>query len=100
MKVWAKVLNQHRITEQAVREFPARPSDAQGWGKALTELVKPLDLACPVLLAKHVQELSRFNRTWFSQADFIESVSFDRLEIEIFPEKKKEKQVEYVFGDE
>lgn len=100
MKIWAKILKQHKIINEAVREFPARPLDAAGWMPVLTELAKPLDLACPVLLAKHVQELARFNRTFFSPADFIESVSFDRFEIEIFPEKKKEKQIEYIFGDD
>jgi hypothetical protein len=100
VKIWAKVLKQHKIIHEAVREFPARPSDASGWIPVLTELAKPLDLACPVLLKKHVQELARFNRTSFSPADFIESVSFDRFEIEIFPEKKKETRVKYVFDDD
>ncbi len=100
MKIWAKILKQHKIIKEAVREFPARPSDAQGWLFVLTELAKPLDLACPVLLKKHEQELARFNRTTFSQMDFIESVSFDRFEVEIFPEKRKDKHVEYRFGDD
>ena len=88
MKIWAKVLKHHKIVQEAVREFPARPFDAEGWGRLITELVKPLDLASPVLLNKHVEELARFNRTWFTQADFIESIAFDRFELEIFPEKK------------
>ena len=100
MKIWAKTLKQHKITKEAVREFPARPSDAEGWNRILAELTKPLDLACPVLLDKHVQELARFNRTVFAQSDFIESVSFDKFELEIFPEKKKEKQGPYLFGDD
>lgn len=100
MKIWAKVLKQHKIIQEAVREFPARPSDAEGWGKVLVELVKPLDLASPVLLNKHVKELAQFQRTVFSQADFIEHVSFDRFEIEIFPEKKKDKTFDYIYGDE
>ncbi len=100
MKIWAKVLKNHKIVNEAVREFSlARPSDAEGWNAVMTELVKPLDLACPVLLKKHVQELARFSRTVFTQADFMESISFDKLEIEIFPEKKKETRVEYVFRD-
>jgi hypothetical protein len=100
VKIWAKVLKHHKIVQEAVREFPARPFDAAGWGPVLVELVKPLDLASPVLLEKHVQELARFNRTWFSAADFIESVSFDRFELEIFPEKKKDRTVEYIYGDD
>lgn len=101
MKLWAKVHKQHKIIQEAVREFSlARPSDAEGWNRILVDLCKPLDLACPVLLNKHVQELAQFNRTVFTPGDFMESVSFDRFEIEIIPEKKKEKKVEYVFFDE
>ena len=85
---------------EAVREYPARPSDAEDWGRMIADIAKPLDLACPVLLNKHVQELARFNRTWFTQADFIESISFDRFELEIFPDKKKDKAVEYLFGED
>ena len=99
MKIWAKVIQNHKIVNEAVREFDsARPSDAEGWRPVIVELCKPLDLACPVLLKKHVAELQRFSRTVFSRADFIESVSFDHFELEIFPEKKKEKRAEYIFG--
>ncbi len=101
MKIWAKIIKNHKIINEAVREFAsARPSDAEGWHPVLTELCKPMDLACPVLLEKHVSELQRFSRTVFSQADFIETISFDRFEVEIFPEKKKETKVEYLFGDD
>ena len=100
MRIWAKILKHHKIMQEAVREYPARPLDAQDWSRLIADIAKPLDLACPVLLEKHVQELFRFNRTWFTQADFIESVSFDRFELEIFPEKKKDRQVEYLYGDD
>ena len=100
VKIWAKVLKHHKIIQEAVREFPARPSDAEAWSRLISEIAKPLDLACPVLLAKHVQELARFDRTWFTQADFIESIPFDRFELEIFPEKKKDRTVAYVFEDD
>ena len=100
MKLWAKVHKQHKIIQEAVREFSlARPSDAEGWNRVLVDLCKPLDLACPVLLNKHVQELAQFSRTVFSQSDFMENVSFDRFEIEIFPEKKKDTKVEYIIND-
>ncbi len=101
VKIWAKIIKNHKIINEAVREFSlARPSDAEGWNRILVDLCKPLDLACPVLLQKHVQELGHFSRTVFSGGDFIESVSFDHFEIEIFPEKKKETRAEYVFGND
>lgn len=99
MRVWAKVYRQHKIMKDVVREFPtpARALDSEDWRSMLIELAKPLDLACPILLEKHINELRRFRRTVFVPTDFIESVAFDRFEVELFPEKKQEKNVEYVF---
>lgn len=98
MRIWAKVHKEHKIIDQVVREFAsARPASVDAWAAVITQLVKPLDLACPVLLQKHVRELAQFSRTVFLPADFMESVSFDRFEIEIFPEKKKETHVSYSF---
>ncbi len=100
MKIWAKVIQHHKIQQDAVQEFTsARPSDADGWMPVITELCKPLDVAVPVLLPKHVNELRQFSRTVFKPQDFMESVSFDSFEIEIFPEKKKESRVTYSFDN-
>lgn len=88
MRIWAKVIRAQRIADDLVREFGARPSDAEGWNAVLTELCKPLDLSRPVLLQKHVRDLAQFGRVVFRPADFMESVSFDRFELEIFSEKK------------
>lgn len=101
MRIWAKTIKHHKIINEAVQEFDsARPSDVEGWRPIVVALCKPLDLECPVILDKHVAELQRFSRTVFSQSDFIDSVLFDHFELEIFPEKKKESRVEYVFGDD
>ncbi len=90
MRIWAKVIENQKIVREAVQEFSsARPLDAREWVPIVASLCKPLDLACPVILQKHVLELRSFSRTVFSPADFIEGVSFDRFEMEIFPEKKR-----------
>lgn len=99
MKIWAKTVVHHRTQQEAVQEFSsARPSDAEGWRPIVTELCKPLDVAVPVILPKHVNELRQFSRTVFKPLDFMESVAFDSFEIEIFPEKKKDTRVSYSFG--
>ena len=98
MRIWAKVYHGHKIDRQVVRDFDsARPDSIDACMPILAELCKPLDLACPVVLKKHVGELVRFSRTVFGPADFMEPVAFDRFEIEIFPEKKKETHVTYSF---
>lgn len=100
MKIWAKTITNHKIQSQAVQEFSsARPSDSDGWARILTELCKPLDIAVPVILKKHVGELKSFSRTVFKRQDFMESIPFDSFEIEIFPEKKKDARISYSFDD-
>lgn len=98
MKIWAKIYRNHKIIDQAVQEFDsARPASVDGWREVIIALSKPLDVACPVMLNKHVAELQRFSRTVFFPSDFMEGVNFDHFEIEIFPEKKKETHVAYSF---
>jgi len=93
MTLWAKVYKEHKIIRQAVHEFSsARPSSLDGLAAIVNTICKPLDLACPVLLNKHLSELRHFSRTVFYPADFMEDVKFDRFEIEIFPEKTSAKQ--------
>lgn len=92
MKLWAKCLKDQHILSDVVREFPvsARPTSVDVWNEIIIELCKPLDLSCPVLMKKHLHDFLQFNRAVFYPADFMESVNFDRFEIEIFPEKKKD----------
>ena len=99
MRVWAKVLKEHRIMRETVREFAsARPSDMEGWSSLLHELCQDLDLCRPVILRKHVNDLLRFSRVVFKPADFIESVDFDEFEIEVLSEKKKRSPDPYSFA--
>ena len=99
MRIWAKVLKEHKIMRETVREFSsARPSDLEGWGMIIHELCQDLDLCRPVVLRKHVNDLARFSRVVFKPADFIESVDFDEFEIEVLSEKKKRSTDPYSFA--
>ena len=90
MRIWAKVLQDHRIIRETVREFSsARPSDLEGWSGPVHELCQDLDLCRPVILGKHVNDLMRFSRVVFRPSDFIETVDFDEFELEVLSEKKK-----------
>ena len=99
MRIWAKVLQDHKIMRETVREFAtARPSDMEGWSVLLHELCQELDLCRPVILRKHVNDLMRFSRVVFKPADFIESIDFDEFEVEVLSEKKKRSTNPYSFA--
>ncbi len=90
MRIWAKIIQDHKIKTDVVQEFAlARPSDIAGWTPMLHALCQALDLARPVVLQKHINELAKFNRTVFRKSDFIDTIPFDSFELEIIPEKKK-----------
>ncbi len=91
MKIWGLLRRNQKIIHDTVEEFSIveRPRTADEWAPVLDVLCRALDLSRPVVLEKHVGELARFSRTAFRADDFLESVDFDRFELEIFPEEKK-----------
>ena len=85
MKYWLKLK-----TEDAIRAHAT--VDAPDLEAALIGGCNALDLSKPVLCDKHRAEMERFARTVFYADDFVDSVSFDTLEIEIITRRKNHKQ--------
>ncbi len=70
-----------QVTEPCVRDNPH---------DALEEACRKLDIAKPLWLDKNQREWEEFGQTRFLPDAFMESVSFERLEIEyIDPDAKK-----------
>ena len=80
MRVWASIVKDNKSIARA--KAASQNSDlSEALNECLEQIYKELDLAEPVWVSKHAKELSRFSRTVFSPAEFIEPVDFDRLEI-------------------
>lgn len=85
MKVWGRIRkNNKTIAESVIDISEIRVEDISDWDEPIGELCHELDLARPVILSKHIEEFYKFSHTHFKPRDFIESVDFDRLEIELF----------------
>lgn len=85
MKVWGRIRKNNKTIEEAIVDINAKSIDeVDDWSEPLSELCHDLDLSRPILLKKHLEEIDKFSSTSFSSQDFIESISFDKLEIEIF----------------
>ena len=67
----------HKIARQA-----AEPCEPGGEKEVLLSILRAFDAPAPLWLPKHEREMDAFRRTAFARADFMESVSFDRLEME------------------
>ena len=85
MKVWGRIRADNKTVAESVIEIPEK--DAQSvsdWMEPIGEVCGKLDLSRPVILEKHINDLLKFSHTNFKSSDFMESVKFDRLEIELF----------------
>ena len=55
----------------------------------IDDICKKFDIAHPVVLDKHKNDMNDFFMMRFFPDDFIEKVDFDKFEIEVYVEKKK-----------
>ena len=81
MRAWGTLFKKNRRIASA-----SSSSDISDVSEALNDclesIYKQLDISESVWVSKHARELSRFSRTKFYPADFVEPVNFDHLEIE------------------
>lgn len=99
MRVWAKVITEQKIRRDAIGEYPtATAYDQEVWEEIIHDLCQQLDLSRPVLLGKHYRDLKQFSRVVFKPDDFMESVEFDRFEVELIQEKKKRSKDPYAWA--
>ena len=88
-RLWLRVIANQKILMQ--------DTEPCNWGQekeVLVEMCKRLDLPCPIWLKKHENEYDRFRSTAFRPEHFIETVSFDRLEIVFLDDTGKKRKSE------
>ena len=83
--IWVRLIKHGKIKESNVQ-----PCAAEDWEDALTEACRQLDAPKPVILPRHERDYAQFHQARFLPEHFVESVAFDRMEVEyIDPEAKK-----------
>lgn len=85
--LWVRVIKRHQIIRQETE-----PCDHEGVQEALEEALYRMDLPKPLWLLKHQREWDEFLQTRFTQDHFLESIDFDRLEIEFINPRKPKKR--------
>lgn len=81
MRLWGIIRKNHKM--RANQTVPLASGQIPDVMEALDDLLKIFDLSRPLVLEKHKQELAQYGKTAFLPRDFIDSVPFDRFEIEI-----------------
>ena len=89
--LWLRTIRHQRMDKQHVE-----PCTRDNPEMALEAACRQLDISRPIWLDKYTCEWDEFGQTRFLPDDFLESVDFQRLEIEfIDPDAKKKKSRDY-----
>ena len=83
--IWVRLMHKTRILrDQTVN------CDHENWQEALDEACRALDVPRPMVLPRHERDWRQFSQARFLPEHFIESVPFDRMEVEfVDPDQKK-----------
>ena len=88
-RYWGKIIRKQKILQDTVTEAPPIMT-GEDFEQMIQKLCEPLDLPRPVILSKHLRDMTTFRRVRFLPGDFMEEVPFDSFEAEELIEKKKD----------
>lgn len=92
MKIWTKTIKGEKITKDIVWA-PEGAFNYAAIKDYIEEICNILDEPTPIILNKHINHLNEFANTQFKQDDFVETIFFDKMVVEIFDENsQKEKR--------
>ncbi len=86
-RIWGKLWKDNHLLKDMVYENPDREVNrTKKVFAGLHEFCMEFDLQEPIWLDKNIAEFKRVDKTRFYQDNFIESIEFDFLEIQVIEE--------------
>lgn len=85
-RLWGKVWKDNRLLRDTVIEDGREDTRTHKIFRALDEICYQFDLGKPIWLDATVSEFKRHAKARFTQDNFIESIDFDYLEIQVIEE--------------
>ncbi|MDI9521279.1 MAG: hypothetical protein QM308_09060 [Bacillota bacterium] len=83
--IWVREIKKNRIIKDVTAPCP----DGD-WESALVIACRSLDIEMPLVVNRHHRDFEEFRQLRFLPEHFLESVPFDRLEVEYFdPDDRK-----------
>ncbi len=86
IKLWAKVVKNNKILKHKTYLTGASVMDYSLFYDYVSTLCHSLDLPTPLIIKTHIFNFAKFNFVQFIKSDFVESVDFDKLVIELIKE--------------
>ena len=85
-RLWGKLYKNNKIIGDLTVENPSEDTRTHKVFSAITEICLKFDLSEPIWLKSNITEFKRRSNTRFFKDNFIDSVDFDFLEIQIIEE--------------
>lgn len=86
-RLWAKVFKENRmIKDMVVCNDDSTLNRTRKIYQALDEICYSYDLSKPIWLTSTIEDFQRHDKTRFTKDNFIESIDFDYLEIQVIEE--------------
>ncbi len=90
--IWVRLIRHGKMIASEVQ-----PCRVEEWEEGLTEACRRMDVPKPVILPRHERDYAGFHQARFLPEHFVESVPFDRMEVEyIDPEAKRKVNEKYL----
>lgn len=85
-RLWAKIFENNHMLQDSCIADTSDDTRTHKVFRALEEVCYQFDLAKPIWLDKNISEFKRHSKTRFTRDNFIETINFDYLEIQIIEE--------------
>ena len=86
-KFWAKEFKENKmICDIVITDIDTEKNRTRKIFDAVDEVCYEFDLSKPIWLDKNIEEFKRVDKTRFYQDNFIDSIEFDYLEIQVIEE--------------
>ena len=86
MRIWGKIIKDNHLLRDTVVLLEGSERRTIKVFEGLRLICMEFDLAVPTWLDVNVREFQKIAKTRFRQASFIETISFDYLEIQVIEE--------------
>lgn len=85
-RLWARTFKDNRMLLSSMQVSCSNDTRTHKVFRSLEEVCRQFDLSVPIWLDKTISEFRRHKKARFTKDNFIESIDFDYLEIQIIEE--------------
>ena len=82
MRILAKVIKNNKIKKDYIYQLE-NDFTIHDFFEYMSDICSELDLPVPIVMTKHIKNFILFDSTTFTQEDFVETLGYDKLVLEI-----------------